>query len=63
MRKVSKIQIAVVIEPMCIKEKFIPKYTCHFYLIKFKLTSKLQSLKTQIHIQSNSQAQSQNNEC
>ena len=35
MRKVSKIQIAVVIEPMCIKEEFIPKYTCQFYLIKF----------------------------
>ena len=28
MRKVSKIQIAVVIEPIWIEEKFIPKYTC-----------------------------------
>ena len=53
MRKVSKIQIAVVIEPMCIEEEFIPKYTCQFYLI----TSKLQSAKTQIHTQSKIQVQ------
>ena len=34
MRKLSKIQIAVVIEPMCSKVKFIPKYTYQIYLIK-----------------------------
>ena len=48
---------------MCMKDKFIPKYTCQFYLIKVSsYLKKLQCFKTQIHPQSKSQAQSTKSE-